>query len=272
MATNILLIIGAFIISMCCGFFAIPIILDYCKNKNLYDIPNSRKMHKVLIPRLGGLAFLPSMLLAFLIAVFLMGKQHGGTNIQINLWSLSFLLSLLIIYFMGIIDDIIGLNAKIKFTMQVVAGTILPFSGLYINNIYGLFGFHSIPFWIGAPLTVFTIVLICNSLNLLDGIDGLCASLAEIALIGFLWKFYEQQLFVYCILIAGLMGVLLSYLYFNIFGDASRNRKIFMGDSGSLTLGFILSFLFVKLSMDTPARSEERRVGKECRSRWSPYH
>src|SRR3712207_7389183 len=58
--------------------------------------------------------------------------------------------------------------------------TLFPYTTLFRS---GLFGFHSIPFWIGAPLTVFTIVLICNSLNLLDGIDGLCASLAEIALI-----------------------------------------------------------------------------------------
>ena len=100
------------------------------------------------------------------------------------------------------------------------------------------------------PLTVFTIVFVVNAMNLIDGIDGLCASISEVALAGFLYAFYEERLYVYCILIAGLMGVLIPYLYYNLFGDPNKNRKIFMGDSGSLTLGFILSFLSVKLSMD----------------------
>ncbi len=253
MTFNILLILGALVISMVCGFTTIPAILDFCKKKNLYDIPNSRKVHKSPIPRLGGLSFLPSMLIAFFIAIFVLDSQVKGPNIQISIWSLYFLISLLIIYFTGIIDDLIGLNANIKFTIQIIAATILPFSGLYINNLYGLFGFHEIPFMIGAPITIFIIVFVCNAMNLIDGIDGLCASLSEIALLGFFYAFYMEGLYIYCILIAGLMGVLIPYLYYNIFGKCKKNRKIFMGDSGSLTLGFILSFLFIKLSMDNPS-------------------
>lgn len=252
MTFNILLILGALVISMICGFITIPAILDFCKKKNLYDIPNSRKVHKSPIPRLGGLAFLPSMLIAFFIAIFVLDSQVKGPNIQISIWSLYFLISLLIIYFTGIIDDLIGLNANVKFTIQIIAAAILPFSGLYINNLYGLFGFHEIPFLAGAPITIFIIVFICNAMNLIDGIDGLCASLSEIALLGFLYAFFNEGLYIYCILIAGLMGVLVPYLYFNIFGKCTKNRKIFMGDSGSLTIGFILSFLFIKLSMDNP--------------------
>jgi UDP-GlcNAc:undecaprenyl-phosphate GlcNAc-1-phosphate transferase len=252
MSFNILLILGALFISMICGFLAIPGILDYCKEKNLYDIPNLRKVHKSPIPRLGGLSFMPSMLIAFIIAIFVLDKQGKGPNLQISLWSLYFLVSLLIIYFTGIIDDLIGLNANIKFTIQIIAATILPFSGLYINNFYGLFGLYEIPFWIGTPITIFVIVFVCNAMNLIDGIDGLCASLSEFALAGFLYIFYEEGLYIYCILIGGLMGVLIPYLYYNMLGKPENNRKIFMGDSGSLTLGFILGFLFVKCAMNNP--------------------
>lgn len=249
---NILLITLAFAISLVCGFIAIPVILDYCKSKRLYDIPNARKVHKSLIPRLGGVAFMPSMLLAFMIAIFLWEQENHAPKVEMSLWSLYFLIGLLLIYATGVVDDLIGLSANIKFVVQILAAIILPMAGLYLNNLDGLFGLYEIPFWLGAPLTVFIIVFVCNAMNLIDGIDGLSASLSEIALLGFLMAFFREGMFVYCVLIAGLMGVLVAYLYFNVFGKAEKNRKIFMGDSGSLTLGFILSFLFVKLSMDNP--------------------
>lgn len=249
---DVILIIAAFAISLVCGVVAIPLILDFCKSKCLYDIPNARKVHKSPIPRLGGVSFMPSMLLAFIIAVFLLGKEHGMEQVQVSLWSLYFLVGLLLIYATGVVDDLIGLSANIKFVVQILAAVILPISGLYINTFDGLFGLYAVPYWVGAPLTVFIIVFVCNAMNLIDGIDGLSASLSEMALAGFLVAFYRENLVVYCVLVAGLMGVLLAYLYFNMFGQAEQNRKIFMGDSGSLTLGFILGFLFVKLSMDNP--------------------
>ena len=247
------LILGAFLISMVCGFISTPVILNYCKEKRLYDIPNGRKVHKNPIPRLGGISFMPSMLLAFFIALFFVADNTDKQFVRINLWSVYFLVSLLIIYFVGIIDDLIGLNANIKFVVQIIAASIMPLSGLYINNLYGLFGIHEIPYWLGACMTVFAIVFICNAMNLIDGIDGLCAGLSEIALGGFLLVFFEEGVHAYCVLIAGLMGVLIAYSYFNLWGKAESNRKIFMGDSGSLTLGFILGFLFVKYTMDNPS-------------------
>lgn len=252
MTQYIVIISGAFLLSVICGFLFIPAILNYCKDKKLYDIPNARKIHHNLVPRLGGISFLPSMIIAFIIALMILGSQAEARKIQINLWSLYFLISLLLIYSVGIVDDLIGLSANIKFVIQIIAAAILPMAGLYINNLYGLFGIHEIPYWAGAPITVFVIVFINNAMNLIDGIDGLCATLSFIALSGFLISFWDEGLQVYCVLIAGLMGVLIPYLYFNLFGKVEKNRKIFMGDSGSLTLGFILGFLFVKFIMDNP--------------------
>lgn len=253
MTQYITMIISAFMISIICGFVFIPQILNFCKAKNLYDAPNARKLHKTLVPRLGGIAFMPSMMLSFVIALFAMAGTFHGKTVELNLWSLYFMLSLVLIYAVGIIDDLIGLSAHIKFVVQIIAASLLPMAGLYINNLYGLFGIHEIPFWAGAPLTILAIVFIDNAINLIDGIDGLCASLSFIALIGFLFCFWTEGLYVYCILIAGLAGVLVPYFYFNVIGKIENNRKIFMGDSGSLTLGFILAFLFVKYVMDNNA-------------------
>ena len=253
MTIHILLVLTAFLASAVCGFFIIPSILNYCKEKGLYDIPNPRKIHKINnVPRLGGICFVPSMLLAFLLALLVFDNMSGHSHLTISMWTCSFIISLLLIYGVGIVDDLIGLDAKVKFFVQILAAGILPFSGLYINTLYGLFGIGEIPFWVGSILTVFIMVFVTNSINLIDGIDGLCSLLSFLALTGFLISFMREGIFLYSILIAGLMGVLVPYFYFNVFGDASKNRKIFMGDSGSLSLGFILAFLFVKYAMNNP--------------------
>lgn len=261
MSQNIIFTIAAFVISMLSGFVMIPQILNYCKQKNLYDIPNERKVHKNAIPRLGGLCFMPSMLLAFLLAMAVFGRVSGKEQITLNLWSAFFFISLMLIYGVGIIDDIIGLGARTKFMVQIAAAALVSFSGLYINNLYGLFGVTEIPAYLGIPISIFVIVFIDNAINLIDGIDGLAGGLAFLALGGFLICFAREGVWTYCILISGLMGVLIPYLYFNIFGNAEKNRKIFMGDSGSLTLGFILGFLFVKFAMDNPQVMSYRTDG-----------
>jgi UDP-N-acetylmuramyl pentapeptide phosphotransferase/UDP-N-acetylglucosamine-1-phosphate transferase len=229
-------------------------ILDFCKRKNLYDIPNARKIHTISVPRLGGTSFIPSMMTAFvvLIAFFAYSSEK---HIQVNIWSMGFFLGLVIIFIVGIIDDIIGLNATTKFIAQIAAACMLPFVGLYVNNLYGLFGIYEIPYYIGIPLTVFAIVFIDNAINLIDGIDGLASGLSLIALAGFLAYFIHYDVFMhsYSILVAGLIGALTAFMYFNLFGKTERNTKLFMGDSGSLSLGFALGFLSIKCAMNNTA-------------------
>lgn len=248
---NYLLYLGAILISMGCGFAFIPAITKFCLENEFYDQPNGRKIHLQPIPRLGGISFVPGMLLTSVAELFLI-SSGSQREVQVSLWSLYFIISLLIIYATGIIDDLVGLNATVKFSIEIAATCILPAANLYINNLYGLFGIYTIPFWIGAPLTILVLVFTCNAINLIDGIDGLSASLTVIALIGFFICFFKEGLCYYCIMIAALIGVLIPYLYYNLFGSTEKRNKIFMGDSGSLSLGFILGFLAVKLCMESP--------------------
>lgn len=243
-------LLGAFILSLACGAVFTPAILDYCKRKNLYDLPNSRKVHHYAIPRLGGISFFPSMVLAFA-ACLIVISTNGGIDHPFSIWSASFLVGLGIIYITGIVDDLIGLNATTKFIAQIVAASLLPLGGLYLNNLYGLFGIYEIPAYVGIPLTVFIIVFIDNAINLIDGIDGLAGCLSLQALGGFLAYFVHYDVFMntYAILAAGMMGALVTFLYFNLFGKPEKGNKIFMGDSGSLSLGYTLGFLAIKSSM-----------------------
>lgn len=244
-------LLSAFFVSLICGVVFTPLILDFCKRKRLYDIPNERKIHKNAIPRMGGVSFFPSMLIAFLV-ILMYVPLSNNYNLSINIWSAVFFIGLLVIYLTGIVDDLVGLRVPTKFLVQIATGCLLPFCGLYINNLYGLFDIGEIPAIIGIPLTIFIMVLIDNAINLIDGIDGLAAGLSIIALMGFLAYFIQYQVFVhtYTLLIAGIIGALISFLYFNLFGKPERNTKIFMGDSGSLSLGFILGFMFIKCASD----------------------
>ena len=136
--------------------------------------------------------------------------------------------------------------------MQIVVASLLPMSYLYINNLYGFLGIYEIPPLVGTILTIGVLVFIMNAINLIDGIDGLSASLTLISLCGLFYIFQREQIWIYCILIAGLMGVLIPFLYHNIWGKQEKNQKIFMGDSGSLTLGYILGVLLIKFCMYNP--------------------
>ena len=244
-------LLGAFLVSLICGLVFTPLILDFCKRKRLYDIPNERKVHKNATPRLGGISFFPSMLTAFFIMLLFTPVVEQDT-LPVNVWSAVFIVGLLLIYGIGIIDDLVGLKATSKFAVQIATACLLPFAGLYINNLYGLFGIHEIPYLVGVPLTVFIIVFIDNAINLIDGIDGLAAGLSLLALAGFLayFRYHGVYVYTYTIIIAGMMGALVAFAYFNLFGKPERNTKIFMGDSGSLSLGFTLGFLAVKCTVD----------------------
>ena len=248
MSQQLLVIITAFFVSAACGFCTIPLIMRYCKRHRLYDLPGDRKVHQHAIPRLGGISFLPSMLVSFLLCVTVLDSVVHHKEVTMSLWSLMFFVSLLIIYVTGILDDLVGLPPMAKFIAQIIAAALLPLSSLWLNDGYGFLGIHEIPNWVGMPLTVFFVVLIDNAINLIDGIDGLAGGLSFLALAGFLYAFMREGMWSYSVLIAGLMGVLIPYLFFNIWGNAERGTKIFMGDSGSLTLGFILAFLLVKFA------------------------
>ena len=129
----------------------------------------------------------------------------------------------------------------------------MPLCGLYINNLYGLFGLWEIPFWAGSALTVFVCLLIVNSVNLIDGIDGLSSGLAMLALTAFAALFWELGVESYTLVSLGLIGAVAAFFFFNVFGSERRDTKTFMGDTGSLVLGYILAYLSIKYAMNNPS-------------------
>ena len=241
-------ILTSFLLSLVFGFLTIPLVMKFCKERKLYDIPDFRKRHKQAIPRLGGISFLPCMLLSFGLVLVIFSIKYD-TYVSVHVWYLYLLFGFLIIYIIGIFDDIIGLSARFKFFIQFLAACCLPVAGIYINNMFGLFGVDAIPDYVGIPLTVFLMLVIINALNLIDGIDGLSSSLSLIALCVYLFVYSDFNAWVICVICAGLAGSLVAFFYYNMFGKPDKGTKIFMGDSGSLTLGYMISALFVRYLM-----------------------
>lgn len=253
---NLYIIIAAFITAVILGRIIIPNILVISMRKRLFDEPDARKIHKRPIPRLGGVTFFP--VIVFTLCTFTaihLFKGHFVYNIiTLNTArEMLFLISgLTLLYIVGIADDLIGVRYRKKFVVQIISAAMFPIAGLYINSFYGLFGINEIDPIIGIPFTMLLVVFITNAINLIDGIDGLASGLSMVALVVFGVIFVHFQSWLYALLAFVSVGVIIPFFSYNVFGNAERGRKIFMGDTGSLTLGYILSFFVIRFCMHEP--------------------
>lgn len=253
---NLYIIISAFVSAVILGRIIIPNILIISLRKRLFDVPDERKVHKRPIPRLGGVTFFPVILFSLCVftAVRLM-TGHGPADTSTTDLVCEFLFltgGLTLLYIVGIADDLIGVRYRKKFLVQIISAAMFPLSGLYINNFYGLFGIYLIPAEVGIPLTMLLVVFITNAINLIDGIDGLASGLSMVALLVFGVLFVHFHMWSYAMLAFVTVGVIIPFFSYNVFGSADLGRKIFMGDTGSLTLGYILSFFVIKYCMYEP--------------------
>jgi len=218
----------AFIIT----FFAIPVIIQVAKDKKLFDEPDERKVHKTVIPTLGGLGIFAGFIIALMMGV------PSGVNFEFQY----FVAASVVIFFLGLKDDIMILSASKKFVGQLIAaGILIKFGGIAITNMHGFLGIYEIPYIASVVLSFFTIIVITNSFNLIDGVDGLAGSLGVLTTTVFGIYFTYVGETAYAVMAFALAGSLVSFLIYN-FSPA----KIFMGDTGSLLLGLINSILVIK--------------------------
>ena len=252
MQTSLFLLFG-FLFAVSLGMVIIPRILVISHKKRLYDVPDARKVHTMLVPRLGGLSFFPVILMSmFLVIGFrLYFWDMDTSSLSFNmLYEYLFLfVGMTLLYLVGVCDDLVGVGYRYKFAVQIAAALLLVLSGNWFDSFGGLFGFYSVPVWVGVPFTVFIVVYITNAINLIDGIDGLASGLCCIALSVLSVIFFLRGQYVYALLAICTLGILMPFWCYNVFGNANRGHKLFMGDAGSLTLGYVISFLIIHMSV-----------------------
>lgn len=228
-----------FITALFTSLLMVPFLRKWALDSDLVDHPDSRKVHTQKIPRIGGIAIVMAFVFSVLVYVEMLPAVRG------------ILAGGLIIFCTGLVDDLHGIGPKRKFLGEIAACLITIMVGnLYITRLGNLFGTGEIflPVWLAIPFTVFAVVGVINALNLIDGLDGLSGGVASICLSAFFILALLDGNVPAMALCAGLLGSLLGFLKYNVYP-----AKIFMGDAGSLGLGFALGFLAVLLTQEPHA-------------------
>jgi UDP-GlcNAc:undecaprenyl-phosphate GlcNAc-1-phosphate transferase len=227
-----------------------PVWISICKKWNLFDEPDSRKHHRHMIPSMGGIAIFAGLFISFLS----FAEIH-------DLEKLRFLFgAALILFFTGFFDDLMDVPAKNKLMLQIGSGLVAFAGGYRIETFNGFLGIHEIPLLVQLPATVLLIVGFTNAFNFIDGIDGLAATLGLVFSFTMGILFLEYAKTDYAMLCFCMCGALAGFLVYNI-----SPARIFMGDTGSLIVGFVVVILAVELcnavaADPNPAYSNPSRV------------
>ncbi len=242
--------LAAAITSFVIAFLIVPVIIKYSLRKNLVDIPGRRKIHKKVTPSMGGIAIFIGFFISSLIWI------------DIALWGyIKFILvSLFVIFFIGVRDDLVPLRAMVKLVGQIMAASLVIFLfDLRIKTFYGLFGIYELPAIVSYTITYLTIIVITNSFNLIDGLDGLAGTIAIVALLSFgIWFFLVDD-HIFSILAFSMLGAIFAFLIFNW-----EPSEVFMGDTGALVIGMMLAILaihFINVNYNLPVMTPYRFTG-----------
>jgi UDP-GlcNAc:undecaprenyl-phosphate/decaprenyl-phosphate GlcNAc-1-phosphate transferase len=210
----------------------IPLLVKVAYYKDLYDKPDgNRKLHDRYISYLGGVAIFAGLFTGF--------STSGYANQITGYEYLS--VALIALFFTGLKDDLMGLSANKKLTVEIFASMLIVFGcGAVISKFNGIFGIESIPLTLSIPVTLFTIIVIMNSYNLTDGIDGLAGGIGLIASLFMAAGFYAAGSTPLSVLALITALALLAFLLHNF-----HPARIFMGDTGSLVIGFLLAFMAI---------------------------
>lgn len=243
--------ISVFLLCSLFAGFIIPQILLISYRRKLFDEPNERKIHHSAVPRLGGLAFMPVVFFSIILMLAveldltknLLFKQMAQNSRAITFSSCA----LFLIYIIGMADDLVGVRYRAKFVVQIICAVLLILGGLFIGNFFGFLGIYQLHFIVAGLFSVLLTVYIVNSINLIDGIDGLASGLSSVAMLVYGIVLFSVGQYLFSMIAFGLLGVLVAFFYFNVFGNPKKKQKIFMGDTGSLTIGIIICILAYKI-------------------------
>lgn len=219
------------LLAFCITFYAIPKIIKIANYRKLYDIPDDRKVHTEPKPSLGGVA----VFAGFIISLLFFGELERFPYHQF------YILAFVTVFFYGLSDDIMVLSPHKKFFGQLLVSALLVFkANLVLSNMHGFLGIHSLNAPISYILSMFTIIVIMNAFNLIDGIDGLAATICIITSSVFAWFFYMNGEYGFATLGFTFAASLCAFLIFN-----HAPARIFMGDTGSMMCGVVNAILVI---------------------------
>lgn len=224
-----------------------PVLIKTLRQWKIYDSPGNHKIHSTFRPSMGGIAIFVGALFALMISLSL--KDWMESKI--------FFISISLMFLIGLRDDILALSPKQKLVSQFLPVFLLVFlHQVTINSTYGLIDFSFVPEWLIWIISIFTLLILTNAYNLIDGLDGLAGSIGIVALTFFGLWFYSIGQQTLSLIAMTFAGSILAFLFFNW-----QPSKIFMGDTGALMIGFLLSFMaiqFINLNYLLPEENDSK--------------
>lgn len=225
-----------FLGSLIGSFYLYPKVIQLAQNKRLTADFNNRSSHIVRTPNIGGLVF-------FIAMVF---GVYFAREFEVSDIGYSLIVGMVVLLFVGLKDDLMVIGPSTKFFFQLLAiFLVLINPGFHVQSFHGFLGIYEIHPVIGIPSSAFIMLSIINAYNFIDGIDGL-AGIVGIIILGFLgFLFYTMELYLYTAMSFVVSGSILTFLRFNLSKD--QKKKIFMGDTGSMLLGFLIGSAVIRL-------------------------
>lgn len=225
-----------FVLSAVVTVIVIPTIRYFALKLTIVDQRSKRKIHNRIVTRFGGLAIYAGFIFA-MINVFLFNSRIDQQDF---LGYMALIIASTLILLLGLFDDVKGANAFIKFSVQILAAWILIQAGFIVKYISNPFGDSIVLGIFAIPFTILWLIGITNAINLIDGLDGLAAGIVFIVSGSMAWMFIASGCLMPAFFAIALAGACLGFLRYNY-----SPAKIFMGDTGSLFLGFSVAALAI---------------------------
>lgn len=246
---NFIYVLAAFFSAVVTALVILPWVLKSAYAKDMYNLRRRAGDTRRGVLRLGGSILTPSVIIGMTLALVLMDEDEGmATSFKYTTFLLG--CGVMLVYLVGLLDDLFGLSARLRFGVQLLAAVALPLSDVFFHDLYGFLGVEAMPMWAGMLLTALFVVAVINAVNMIDGIDGLISLYAMMCLVCFGYVFWESGNLIYTYIAAAMTGGLSVFLYYNMCGSLEKRTKTYMGDSGSMMLGFSLAYLSVKFMAD----------------------
>ncbi len=227
------------------AFALTPIMATVAKYAGIVDKPGGRKAHPEPIPLLGGIAVLLAIVMGGVAYGFAFGFERL-LHIAASEHHSGILVPALLIFLVGLADDARGVSPAVKVAVQAIGAAIAIHSGLVLDSLWTPWGPIGFPVVVSYPLTVLWFVGVTNAFNLMDGLDGLLASVGTASMLGIAFVAIAVNQVGTAFLPLAVAGGLIGFLPWNW-----HKARIFLGDSGSLLVGYLAAALSLKVGRYT---------------------
>lgn len=226
------------------AYITVPLAKSIAKVVGAIDYPGNRRVNTAPIPRCGGIAMflgLHAAVLTVIVGVLFFGWELNNLYTLEGVNYLLCYIGIVIMFSVGLVDDITQLSPWVKFGGQVVSAIVVALSGVTVGVVRMVVTGDYIELgWLDYPITVLYLVVFVNITNLIDGLDGLASGIVAIVSASLLYLVVTRGNMIMAFACIAVIAVCLAFLRYNFYP-----ASIFMGDSGSMMLGLIVGIVSV---------------------------